>query len=1254
MVLSILQWNARSLIANGQEFKKFIANQEKGPDIICIQETWLKSQYNFLIQGYITIRRDRHQGNGGGVATFIKQGIGYKTVEVDREIEVVVVEIWEGSRCIRIINFYNPCDRLSKDILESIGGNGSQKTVWCGDFNAHSSIWGSAKTDYNGEIIEDMLDWGRLVCINDGSHTRIDLYKGRHSALDLTIVSESLASKCEWKVLIQSTIGSDHFPICSKVGVDIEQRVGERMLRWRFKSADWDKYKELCESKMKEISKCIEDVDVFNKEICKVLQSTAEEVIGKRKAGTRRKAMPWWNEECNEAIKRRNKALKRVRRSLNFNDLVSYKRAQAIVRRVIRTSKRNYWREFCNRIGEDIEISELWNMIRKMGGIQRDYNIPVLEYNNRQIISESGKAEVFAETFVKVHSNSNLSEDVRKARDQTLSKYPHLLEEKGLSGSTLDSEFTLYEVKKALAGVKQTSPGRDDICYEMVKHLSETALEPILRLFNKVWESGKLPNDWKHGVIVPIPKPGKDHTQPSNYRPIALTSNLCKIMERMVMSRLVYVIERDNILSPYQSGFRKGRNTMDSVLCLESEIRKAQVNKEALVGVFFDVEKAYDMMWKEGLLIKLEKMEIKGRMYNWIRDFLFNRTIQVRVSTAFSQIHTIENGTPQGSVSSPILFNIMINDIFTKVDRGIGRSLYADDGALWKRGRNVKYVEKCLQNAVKMVENWANEWGFRFSVDKTQVICFAKRKSNPTISIKLYGQEVKQTAVVRFLGIWMDLKLNFSIHIQKLVDKCKKALNIMRCLAGVDWGACRQSLKIIYCALIRSAIDYGSMVYCTASKTQLVKLEAIQSQAMRICCGAFRSSPISAVQVEMGLMPQVIRRLKLKMRYFISIKGHSDSHPVKMVLEDCWEYGHKKLSSFGWKASEEARRIGLSDFNVAPTVARSAIPPWLFPMPLIDIQLLKEKHNDTNRLENVGIQQYIDQTYYSAVQIYTDGSKDPEFGKTAVAVYIPLFNIRMSKRTSDHISVFTAEIIAICLALQWIEEIQPTRAVICTDSLSALNSLESGTSSARQDMINQVMQSLYRTRQYGILVNFVWVPSHMGVKGNEEADNLAKQALNHSQIDVEVALSKTEIKVIIAKQIQEIWQKEWNEGTKGRHFYCIQGKVGSERRRFGNRKEDVLVTRMRIGHCLLNQCLQRIGKHENGNCDKCGLAETVEHVLIECEAYERERSQLRHALRNIDINELTLQVLLGEGTKQSRIYHELFIFLKETGLFNRM
>ncbi len=121
----------------------------------------------------------------------------------------------------------------------------------------------------------------------------------------------------------------------------------------------------------------------------------------------------------------------------------------------------------------------------------------------------------------------------------------------------------------------------------------------------------------------------------------------------------------------------------------------------------------------------------------------------------------------------------------------------------------------------------------------------------------------------------------------------------MRCLAGVEWGACRQSLKRVYGALIKAAIDYGCMVYSSASKSQLLKVEAIQSQALRICCGAIRSSPITAVQVEMGEMPLEFRRLKLKMRYWINIKGHSDSHPIKKVLKNCWEYEYKNLSSIG-------------------------------------------------------------------------------------------------------------------------------------------------------------------------------------------------------------------------------------------------------------------------------------------------------------------------------------------------------------------
>lgn len=101
------------------------------------------------------------------------------------------------------------------------------------------------------------------------------------------------------------------------------------------------------------------------------------------------------------------------------------------------------------------------------------------------------------------------------------------------SGCTLDVKFTLYELKRALAGVRQTSPGKDEICNEMIKHLSDASLSIILSLFNKICELGKLPSFWKHAIIVPVAKPGKDHSQASSYRPIALTSNMCKLMERM-------------------------------------------------------------------------------------------------------------------------------------------------------------------------------------------------------------------------------------------------------------------------------------------------------------------------------------------------------------------------------------------------------------------------------------------------------------------------------------------------------------------------------------------------------------------------------------------------------------------------------------------------------------------------------------------------------------------------------------------------
>ncbi len=144
---------------------------------------------------------------------------------------------------------------------------------------------------------------------------------------------------------------------------------------------------------------------------------------------------------------------------------------------------------------------------------------------------------------------------------------------------------------------------------------------------------------------------------------------------------------------------------MDPIICLETGVKKAQVNKESGMAVFFEVEKAYDMIWKEGLMIKLDMMSITGIIYNWIKDFLADRFIQVRIGKVLSGRYMVENGIPQGSIISPILFSIMINYVFSQVQGDIVRSLFADDRAVWKRGRNINHITGKIQEAIEVVEN---------------------------------------------------------------------------------------------------------------------------------------------------------------------------------------------------------------------------------------------------------------------------------------------------------------------------------------------------------------------------------------------------------------------------------------------------------------------------------------------------------------------------------------------------------------------
>ena len=378
-----------------------------------------------------------------------------------------------------------------------------------------------------------------------------------------------------------------------------------------------------------------------------------------------------------------------------------------------------------------------------------------------------------------------------------------------------------------------------------------------------------------------------------------------------------------------QCGFCKQRSTIDQIMRLADDAHKAVNNREYTVALMLDLEKAFNLVWHDGLLHKMEKMGLKGNILNFVTDFLANRSIRVRVGVGMSNSYQRQNGTPQGSVISPLLFLIMVNDI-EEPSNGVRLSLYADDSATWKSGPNLTALIKDIQRFLDRLTEFFDRWGFKLSVAKTEAIEFTRnRKFRPDdVQLNIGGSVTKVQKTVRFLGVVFDRALTWSAHVDYIVAQCSKRLNLLKAIAGKRWGASRDVQLIVYKALIRSVIDYGCTAYDTACDSTKTQLEVIQSKALRICCGSVAGTPISALQVQCGQLSIALRRLRMISNYAIKIKSVPD-HPTLPILDDCWQNHYTVYADgqepFGVKATKVFNK---SKIHEIPT-AQSITAPWI-------------------------------------------------------------------------------------------------------------------------------------------------------------------------------------------------------------------------------------------------------------------------------------------------------------------------------------
>ena len=332
----ILQWNARSLIANGQELKKYLDGFKNKPEIVCIQETWLKPCLDFVIPGYESVREDRAEGTGGGCATFVRVGVQYQRVALATQLECVAVRVWGEQGRMNVVNFYNPCKQLNVDELEKISDGAGGPVIWVGDFNAHNPLWGSKDRDKNGEVVEELMDRRGMVCMNDGGGTRFDIRTGRVSCIDLAIASPELAGKGEWEPREGNTLGSDHFPILVKFGQSLLVEEDSRPRALDYSKAKWEQFVEGC-TKGRDKVKRDGTIDEWNNSLCDMIIDNVNHSIPRKKAA-KRKSVPWWNKKCDAAVRERNRAYRILRTRPDQESVTEYKRLRAVARKVIKTA----------------------------------------------------------------------------------------------------------------------------------------------------------------------------------------------------------------------------------------------------------------------------------------------------------------------------------------------------------------------------------------------------------------------------------------------------------------------------------------------------------------------------------------------------------------------------------------------------------------------------------------------------------------------------------------------------------------------------------------------------------------------------------------------------------------------------------------------------------------------------------------------------------------------------------------------------
>jgi ribonuclease HI len=529
--------------------------------------------------------------------------------------------------------------------------------------------------------------------------------------------------------------------------------------------------------------------------------------------------------------------------------------------------------------------------------------------------------------------------------------------------------------------------------------------------------------------------------------------------------------------------------------------------------------------------------------------------------------------------------------------RRVRISLFADDVAIWASTTTragPKIITQHVQTALNELNDWAHTNKLALSQTKTVAVQFTKRLNLPQPELKLNNQPIAANTSAKFLGVIFDNRLTFVSHANHIKQKCQSYINIMRCISHTRWGCNTNRLKTLYTALIQSAILYGIEATHIMSQAATNLLTKLQMQALRICLGAFPSTPTNIAETNvLPLNIQIDKRLTI----FCGKIRLIQHHPSNTLNVDSWHnhYGNQAHSSTYLKTSKFFQTFELQP----PLEIPDDTPSYLWKSPVVntDLSLIINKNQNPTVIKASFL--HLQQTTASHhLHVYTDASLDIDTGKVGVGVYFDskLDNgqqLQLSLRLNDNHSIYAAELIAIQRSIELFDFVlNPLKRNyhIFSDSLSALTSIKAGFSANNPVLLRNVLSQINCLIQNGVTVYLTWCPAHVGVNGNERADTLAKASLTktyQSPVDYELG----DLKRLASHHAHTLHNNAYRGHKSTNQYFTLRPSLDTPSplglATITNRQTAVIIFRLSTQHCRLNYHLKQLGIVKSNICNYC-------------------------------------------------------------------